>query len=104
MYCHTPQVNQLTALLIAHGIHHVVVCPGSRNATIVHNLHEAGERFTLHPVTDERSAAFVALGLTLATEQTIAVCVTSGSALLGRSLLSPFAPAGYLGRPTCTLD
>lgn len=83
MYCHTSQVNQLTALLIAHGIHHVVVCPGSRNATIVHNLHEAGERFTLHPVTDERSAAFVALGLTLATEQTVAVCVTSGSALLG---------------------
>ena len=61
----------------------MVVCPGSRNATIVHNLHEAGERFTLHPVTDERSAAFVALGLTLAAEQTVAVCVTSGSALLG---------------------
>lgn len=83
LYCDTPQVNQLTALLIAHGIHHVVVCPGSRNATIVHNLHAAGNQFALHPVTDERSAAFVALGLTLATQQTVAVCVTSGSALLG---------------------
>lgn len=83
MYCDIPQVNQLTALLIAHDVRHVVVCPGSRNATIVHNLHAAGEFFALHPVTDESSAAFVALGLTLATQQTVAVCVTSGSALLG---------------------
>ncbi len=84
MFCDTPQVNQLTALLIAHGIHDVVVCPGSRNATIVHNLHAAGEKaFALHPVTDERSAAFVALGIALATQKATAVCVTSGSALLG---------------------
>ena len=41
MFCNTPQVNQLTALLIAHNIQHMVVCPGSRNATIVHNLHIA---------------------------------------------------------------
>ena len=33
MYCDIPQVNILTSLLIAHGIRHVVVCPGSRNAT-----------------------------------------------------------------------
>ena len=83
VYCHTPQVNQLTALLLAHGIHHIVVCPGSRNATIVHNLHECGLPFTLHPVTDERSAGFVALGLSLALQAPTAVCVTSGSALLG---------------------
>ena len=84
MFCDTPQVNQLTSLLIAHGIRDVVVCPGSRNATIVHNLHEAGDKhFTLHPVTDERSAAFVALGMSLATQESTAVCVTSGSALLG---------------------
>lgn len=84
MYCNTPQVNQLTSLLKAHHIEHVVVCPGSRNATIVHNLHAAGsECFKLHPVTDERSAAFVALGMVLATQEAVAVCVTSGSALLG---------------------
>lgn len=84
MFCHIPQVNQLTALLIAHSVRHVVVCPGSRNATIVHNLHQAGGRhFQLHPVTDERSAAFVALGMSLALLEPVAVCVTSGSALLG---------------------
>lgn len=82
MYSDIPQVNQLTALLLAHGIKDVVVCPGSRNATIVHNLNEVGDRIQLHPVTDERSAAFVALGMTLATQAPVGVCVTSGSALL----------------------
>ncbi len=83
MFCNLAQVNQLTTLLIAHHIRHIVVCPGSRNATIVHNLHEAGnEHFSLHPVTDERSAAFVALGMCLALQEPTAVCVTSGSALL----------------------
>lgn len=83
MFCHTPQVNQLTALLLGHQIRHIVVCPGSRNATIVHNLHECPDSFILHPVTDERSAGFVALGLSLALQEPAAVCVTSGSALLG---------------------
>lgn len=82
MFCNTPQVNQLTALLIAHNIQHMVVCPGSRNATIVHNLHIANNHFKLHPITDERSAAFVALGIALATQEAVGVCVTSGSALL----------------------
>lgn len=82
MFCDIPQVNQLTALLVAHGIRDLVACPGSRNATIVHNFNELGEGFRLHPVTDERSAAFVAMGIALAVNHPAAVCVTSGSALL----------------------
>lgn len=98
MYCDTPQVNQLTALLEAHHIRHIVVCPGSRNATIVHNLNERGnDCFTLHPVTDERSAAFVAIGLILATQECTAVCVTSGSALI--NCLPAVAEAYYRHLP-----
>lgn len=82
MFCNTPQVNQLTSLLLSHQVTDIVVCPGSRNATIVHNLNELHGAIHIHPVTDERSAAFVALGMTLATERMVAVCVTSGSALL----------------------
>ena len=78
-----------------YGIRHVVACPGSRNAPILHNLHEAG--FQLHPVTDERSAGFVALGLTLAEGCPVAVCVTSGSALL--ATLPAAAEAYYRRRP-----
>ena len=81
MYCNKDNVNQLTALLVAHGIRHAVVCPGSRNGAIVHNLN-ACPGITCHAVTDERSAAFYALGLAQATQAPVVVCVTSGTALL----------------------
>lgn len=88
MFCNKTNVNILTSHLLAAGIEDAVVCPGSRNAVIVHNLNECASMandehpFRLHPVTDERSAAFVAIGLWLATRKPIVVCVTSGSALL----------------------
>ena len=81
LYSSHHNVNLLTAALLAHNIRHVVVCPGSRNAPIVHNLVVNGE-FFLHAVTDERSAAFVALGVCLKQREGVALCVTSGSALL----------------------
>ena len=81
MYSNKDSVNILTALLVAHGIRHAVVCPGSRNAPIVHNFNECPD-IECHPVTDERSAAFFALGIAQATDQPVAVCVTSGTALL----------------------
>ena len=81
MYSNKDSVNILTALLVAHGIRHAVVCPGSRNAPIVHNFNEC-PNIECHPVTDERSAAFFALGIAQATDQPVAVCVTSGTALL----------------------
>lgn len=91
MFCDKPHVNILTSLLLAHGLRHAVVCPGSRNAVIIHNLHAA--RFRLYPVTDERSAAFVAIGLWLALRHPVIVCVTSGSALL--NLLPGVAEAAF---------
>ena len=63
MYSNKENVNILTALLLEHGVRHAVVCPGSRNAPIVHNLNECPE-IACHPVTDERSAGFYALGMT----------------------------------------
>ncbi len=74
-------ILQLVALMHAHGISDVVLCPGSRNAPICHTISQTG-LFTCHRITDERSAGFFAIGLALATERTVAVCVTSGSALL----------------------
>ena len=95
MFSSHPVVNQLTALLLAHGLTDIVACPGSRNAPLLHNFREAG--LTLHPATDERSAAFVALGIVLATERPAAVCVTSGSALL--ATLPAVAEAYYRQLP-----
>ena len=81
MYSDKKNILQLTALLKAHGIRQVVLCPGSRNAAIVHTLAQL-DAFTCYQVTDERSAGFQALGLALQTGEPAAVCCTSGSALL----------------------
>lgn len=84
MYSNKPTVNILTSLLIEKGIRKVVVCPGSRNIPLVHNFTEC-PLIECYPVTDERSAAFYALGLSLAADEPVAVCVTSGSAVLNTS-------------------
>ena len=81
MFSSIDSVNVLTALLLKRGVRHVVVCPGSRNAPLVHNFNES-RGLVCVPVTDERSAGFVALGLAQHSEEPVAVCVTSGSALL----------------------
>ena len=62
MYSNIDNVNILTGVLQSHGVRRAVVCPGSRNAPIVHNLNET-EGITCYPVTDERSAGFVAMGI-----------------------------------------
>lgn len=110
MYCNKENVNILTALLVAHGVRHAVVCPGSRNAPIVHNM-DACPLISCYPVTDERSAGFYALGLSLSLRQPVAVCVTSGSALLN---LAPAASEAFYqhvpvvfisaDRPACQID
>jgi 2-succinyl-5-enolpyruvyl-6-hydroxy-3-cyclohexene-1-carboxylate synthase len=81
MFSNKENVNILTALLQAHGVRHAVVCPGSRNAPIVHNLNECS-CIKCYPVTDERSAGFYALGMMQALHAPVVVCVTSGTALL----------------------
>lgn len=91
MYSSKKNVNILTSLLLSHGIHTAVVCPGSRNSPIVHNLLETNE-ITCYPVTDERSAGFIAIGISEAINAPVVVCVTSGSALLN---LSPAVAEAY---------
>lgn len=101
MYSNKENVNILTSLLVAHGIHHAVVCPGSRNAAIVHNLNECPD-ITCYPVTDERSAGFYALGMTQALKEPVVVCVTSGTALL--NLAPAVAEAYYQHQPAVVIS
>lgn len=92
MYSNKENVNILTSLLVKYGVEHIVVCPGSRNAPLVHNFSECPD-ITCHPATDERSAGFIALGLRQQLHAPVAVCVTSGSALL--NVLPAAAEATY---------
>lgn len=92
MFSNKKNINILTSLLVSHGVKRAIVCPGSRNAAIVHNLNECQD-IECYPVTDERSAGFYALGMALADKKPVAVCVTSGTALL--NLAPAVAEASY---------
>ena len=101
MYSNKENVNILTSLLLEYGVSDAVVCPGSRNAPIVHNL-SVCEAIRCRPVTDERSAAFYALGLSIATRRPTVVCVTSGSALL--NVMPAVAEAAYQHVPLIVIS
>lgn len=68
------------------GIEHAVVCPGSRSAplTLAFARHR---KIVTRTVSDERSAAFIALGIAQQTGRPVALVCTSGSAAYN------FAPA-----------
>ena len=89
------------ALLVAHGVRHAVVCPGSRNSAIVHNFNEC-PFIQCYPVTDERSAGFYAMGMAQALKQPVVVCVTSGTALL--NLAPAIAEAFYQHIPLVAIS
>lgn len=111
MYTDKKNILQLVALLQAHGVTKVVLCPGSRNVPIVHTL-AGNPAFTCYSVTDERSAGYFALGLALHGGQPAAVCCTSGTALLNLHpavaeafyqkvplvVISADRPAGWIGQ------
>ncbi len=101
MFSNKLHVNILTALLLKHDVHHAVVCPGSRNAPIVHNLNEV-DGITCYPVTDERSAGFYALGMCQLTHEPGVLCVTSGTALL--NTLPAVAEAYYQHQPLIVIS
>ena len=109
MYTDKKNILQLVALLKAHRIQKIVLCPGSRNIPIVQTLVNIPE-FTCYPVTDERSAGFFALGLALNGGSPAAICCTSGTALLNihPAVAEAFLPAGtaccHFGRPPCRMD
>lgn len=69
--------------LIGRGVQHVVVSPGSRSAPMAYALAEAESagRVELLVRIDERSAAFTALGLALASGRPAAALTTSGTAV-----------------------
>lgn len=78
--------NILVDVLLQHGVRKAVISPGSRNAPLLVALsREDGIEKTV--IVDERSAAFVALGMAQQSGEPVAIVCTSGTALLN------YAPA-----------
>ena len=68
--------------LVRGGVREAVLSPGSRSAPLALALHraDAAGRLRLHVRIDERSAAFLALGLAKASGRPVPVVTTSGTA------------------------
>ncbi len=101
MYSNKRSVLQLAALLKAHGVSKMVLCAGSRNIPLIQTLASVSS-FSCYPMTDERSAGYFALGLSLSTAQPVVVCCTSGTALL--NLHPAIAEAYYQGVPLIVIS
>ncbi len=69
--------------LIRQGVREIVLAPGSRSAPLAYAAEEADRsgRARLHVRVDERSAAFLALGLAKTTRMPVPVITTSGTAV-----------------------
>jgi len=77
-YSSKRSVQILANVLKQSGISHVIISPGSRNAPLAIHFSELG--FSCYSIIDERSAAFVALGMAKSLHSPVAVVCTSGSA------------------------
>lgn len=68
--------------LLGAGVRQVVLAPGSRNAPLSFALHDASEAgaIDLHTRIDERTAAFLALGMAKTSRRPVAAVTTSGTA------------------------
>jgi len=74
-------IQDLVSLCVKQGIRSVIITPGSRNAPLAISFNEHSD-ITCLSIADERSAAFFALGLSRASGKPVAICCTSGTALL----------------------
>ena len=80
------RVQVVIDLFKKHQIKNIVFSPGSRNAPLVIGFN-SDKYFEKKVLVDERSAAFFALGMAQQLKEPVAICCTSGSAVLN------YAPA-----------
>uniref|UniRef100_UPI0023F15239 2-succinyl-5-enolpyruvyl-6-hydroxy-3- cyclohexene-1-carboxylic-acid synthase n=1 Tax=Chryseobacterium joostei TaxID=112234 RepID=UPI0023F15239 len=74
-------IQILAHLLQQYGIADIVISPGSRNAPLAIHFSEV-DSFNCYSIVDERSAAFVAMGMAKSEKKPVAITCTSGSAVV----------------------
>lgn len=94
-------LSDLLELLQQYGLQEAVICPGSRSAPLTLAFARQTQIRTSTAV-DERAAAYIALGKSLATAQPTALVCTSGTALL--NFAPAVAEAFYLRVPLLVLS
>ncbi|OEF26965.1 2-succinyl-5-enolpyruvyl-6-hydroxy-3-cyclohexene-1-carboxylic-acid synthase [Vibrio rumoiensis] len=87
----------LLETLYVQGVRHICIAPGSRSTPLSLEALELAERtdLTIHTHFDERGLGYLALGLAKASDEPVAVIVTSGTAVA--NLLPCAAESGLTG-------
>ena len=80
-YSSKRSIQILAHLLQQYGISDIVISPGSRNAPLAIHFSEV-DSFNCYSIVDERSAAFVAMGMAKSEKKPAAITCTSGSAVV----------------------
>ena len=80
-YSSKRSIQILAHLLQQYGIADIVISPGSRNAPLAIHFSEI-DGFNCYSIVDERSAAFVAMGMAKSEKKPAAITCTSGSAVV----------------------
>lgn len=74
-------VKILSEICSQFGIEHAVICPGSRSAPLVFAFNR-NKNIQTYSIIDERSAAYMALGMAQQLQKPVALICTSGTAAL----------------------
>lgn len=90
-------IRILATLFRDYGIKHIVLSPGGRNVPLVRMFENNADKFILHHVTDERSAAYYGMGIAAQLRQPVACVCTSGTA--ASNYLPAVTEAYYTGIP-----
>jgi len=89
-------IKNIPEICAQHGVRNVVIAPGSRNAPLIFAFTAQPEMECLS-ITDERSAAYFALGMAQQSGKAVALVCTSGTAVL--NFASAIAEAYYQNLP-----
>lgn len=79
-------IYNISQIFSKKGVKKMVFSPGSRNAPLTISFARNPD-IKIYNIVDERSAGFIVLGMALKSREAVAICCTSGSALLN------YAPA-----------
>ena len=95
----TELARAVVTALRGAGVREVVLAPGSRNAPLSFALYDVAQAggLRLHTRIDERTGAFLALGLAKVGGRAAAVCCTSGTAVA--NLMPAVVEAAHAGVP-----
>ncbi|MCK4749018.1 MAG: 2-succinyl-5-enolpyruvyl-6-hydroxy-3-cyclohexene-1-carboxylic-acid synthase, partial [Bacteroidales bacterium] len=97
---HNQHLSEFALLFKDLGLNHVIISPGSRNTPLI-QMFTSNDYFDCHSIVDERSAGYVALGISRELNEPVGVVTTSGTAVL--NLGPAVAEADYLNLPLMIL-